>query len=224
MLVNLWNSRGLSITGIEKKSYRNDWQRELKNPQKQEAHYKYCDYFYLLTDKENVAKIEEIPATWGWYHINEKGILKTMKAAPKLKSIPVDRPLLCCMLRRAADKKGFVRIDSIEDVVKERVEKVRADVTYGVQEKAKSYDSLRALVDEFDKASGLKLDDYWFRKTYVKEMGEAVKVLIGDIGSQRKSLNYAFQTVKSLYDEMKKGIDALNALPENLIEIQNGDK
>lgn len=92
MLVNLWNSRGLAITGIEKKTNRGDWLKELKNPAKQENHFKYCDYFYLLTDKDGVAKIEEIPPNWGWYHINGSGILKTMKVAPQylpIVSMPV---------------------------------------------------------------------------------------------------------------------------------------
>lgn len=34
MVVNLWNSRGLSVIGIEKKTNLGDWLKELKNPAK----------------------------------------------------------------------------------------------------------------------------------------------------------------------------------------------
>lgn len=125
MLINLWQSRGLAVTGIERKSNRGDWLKEIKNPAKQENHFKYCDYFYLLTDKEGVAKLEEIPANWGWYHINEKGMLKTLKAAPKLSSIPIERSLLCAMLRRADDKRDYVHKDNLEEQIATRAEQNR---------------------------------------------------------------------------------------------------
>jgi hypothetical protein len=44
--VNLWPSRGLSVNGIELKSFRSDWLSELRKPEKAEKIFQYCDYFW----------------------------------------------------------------------------------------------------------------------------------------------------------------------------------
>ena len=225
MVVNLWQSRGLSVIGIEKKSNRGDWLKELKNPAKQENHYKHCDYFFLLTDKENVAKLEEIPLTWGWYHINEKGVLKTMKDAPKLSPEPIGKSLMCAMLRRAASKDKFVHVDSVQSFIEERSEQKRLDLEYRTKQKAENYDSLRSIVDEFEKAAGLKLDDYWWRKGDVSKIGEIVNLMLkGELADRKRSLEYAFNQVKGIYDSMKNGIDALSSIPDEIIILNNENK
>ena len=137
MIINLWQSRGLAITGIERKSNRGDWLKEMKTPDKQEKHFRHCDYFYLLTDREGVAKLEEIPETWGWYHITQNGILKTLKAAPKLQSQPIDRALLCAMLRRAQDKQGFIHEDTIKEHINTSNQTRRCKKIHGQSEKNK---------------------------------------------------------------------------------------
>lgn len=181
MLVNLWESRGLAITGIELKSNRSDWQRELKQPAKQENHFKYCDYFYLLTDRPNVAFPDEIPINWGHYHINDNGILKTIKAAPKLQSLPVDRSLLCAMLRRAASKENYVHESSIEDRITQRAESIKQQKDYSTIEKLKRYDELKKEIDEFAEATGVKdileLKKSWQNKGG-KDIGKAVKYIL----------------------------------------------
>lgn len=177
MLINLWNSRGLAVTGIELKSNRGDWLKELKNPAKQEKHFKHCDYFYLLTDKDDVARIEEIPANWGWYH--KKGNrLKTMKAAPKLISEPIGRSLMCAMLRRAADKESYVHVDSIEDQIEIRVQReISRKRIEGVQA-IENYKLLKETVVEFEKASGIKMSYRW--DSDPKKVGEAVSLVLRD--------------------------------------------
>lgn len=119
--VNLWPSRGLAINGIELKSFRSDWLRELKKPDKAESIFQYCDYFWLLTTDETIAKLEEIPVTWGWMTV--KGCkIKVLKDAPKLTPAQLSKGFLISMLRRAADKTSFVHKDSIEDKIKQHVE------------------------------------------------------------------------------------------------------
>jgi hypothetical protein len=116
MAMNLWPSRGLTVTGIELKSYRGDWLNELKNPKKAEAIFKYCDYFYLLTTDEKIANLSEIPDSWGWMCIKGK-TLRTLKQAPKLNPTPLSRDIVATMLKRAIDKTEYVHINSIEDKI-----------------------------------------------------------------------------------------------------------
>lgn len=170
--VNLWPSRGLTITGIEVKSYRSDWLSELKKPAKAENIYQYCDYFYLLTIDDTIAKLEEIPATWGWLCV-KGSVVKTMKEAPRLEAKPVSRHFMCAMLKRACNKEHWVHEDSIE----ERIEVARAlGEKTGKQDnqyKAGQYDQLSAVVKEFEEASGINMN-CWRPK---KKIGAAVQFL-----------------------------------------------
>jgi len=181
MLINLWESRGLAITGIEVKSYRGDWLRELKNPKKQENHYKYCDYFYLLTDKPNVAYPDEIPITWGHWHIDEKGNFKVLKQASRLESVPVDRSLLCAMLRRAQSKEGYVLRTEITTAIDEAREHGKESAAYEYKRRLEEYESLQKSVKELEDIIGISLRDwktkYLWRDT-PKDIGKALRVLM----------------------------------------------
>lgn len=181
MLVNIWESRGLAITGIELKSFRSDWLRELKDPSKQEKHFKYCDYFYLLTDQPNVAFPDEIPVNWGHWHINDKGVLKVIKKAPKLNSVPVDRALLVSMLRRAQSKEKFVHVDTLQEKISEEADRRMKQLDWETKSKLTDYESLRLQVTEFEKAAGIKIKDW--HETYgwgvsSKDIGKAMKFLL----------------------------------------------
>lgn len=177
MVINLWPSRGLSITGIELKSNRSDWLRELKDPAKQERHFKFCDYFYLLTNG-NVAKIEEIPETWGWMEIvNGRFIVK--KDAPKLIAEQVTRNMLCAMLRRADEKDDYVLRAEIQDEIKaaeqrgfERSERQRST-------RKDDFDYLKETVAKFQEQTGVDITAASYKGFVMKkEVGEAVKIVL----------------------------------------------
>jgi len=106
IVMNLWPSRGLALLGFEQKASRSDWLSELKKPEKAESIFKYCDYWYLITTEEGIAKLEEIPETWGWVCI-KGGKIHTMKDAPKLTPEPVSRGMLACCMFRVAYTQGY---------------------------------------------------------------------------------------------------------------------
>lgn len=118
IVVGLWPSRGLPVIGIELKSFRGDWLKEIKNPAKAENIYQYCDNFYLLTTDESIAKIEEIPITWGWLSIKGEKI-KVIKEAPLLTPKGLSKSFVACMLKRASDKSSYVHKNSIQDKINE---------------------------------------------------------------------------------------------------------
>lgn len=218
MLVNIWESRGLAITGIEVKSFRSDWLRELKDPQKQEKHFKYCDYFYLLTDQPNVAYPDEIPTTWGHWHINEKGILKTIKKAPILNPIPVDRALLVSMLRRAQSKDKFVHVDTLQEKISEEADRRMKQLDWETKNKLTDYERLRLNVAEFEKAAGVKIDQWY--ETYgwgisSKDIGKAMKFLL-----KHKIDEYVEQMRK--VEGIAKGIH--KHISDSLLNFENESK
>lgn len=211
MLINLWQSRGLAVTGIERKSNRGDWLKELKQPEKQENHFKYCDYFYLLTDKEGVAKIEEIPENWGWYFINDKGILKTMKAAPKLNPLPIGKSLMCAMIRRAACKEKFVHVDELEtriNVVAEGISRRQFDTN---KNKADQYDHLKEIVEKFEEASGVKITGHW-GSDKPKKIGEIVNLILNNnLSDYKESFERMERQAKGVYERISEGLKTLQS-------------
>lgn len=206
--VGLWPSRGLAINGIELKSFRSDWLNELKRPAKAENIYQYCDYFWLLTADDTIAKIEEIPQTWGWLVINGSRIIQK-KDAPKLEPKPVSKHFMAAMLKRASSKYGWIHKDSIKveiDAAYERGKTEDQTASINVQ---RDLDALRNSVKEFTDASGIKLPDRsWWEES--KNIGSAVK-FIKDGGSEKlkKELLNLQSSAKDILENITKGIKAL---------------
>lgn len=196
MVVNLWQSRGLHITGIELKSHRSDWLREIKNPKKQENHFKYCDYFYLLTENDTVAKLDEIPETWGWMNI-KGGKVYLMKMAPKLVAEQVPRTFLCAMLRRAASKDGFIHKSTIEEEIEKASERKKEYHDRDVKYKLEELESLKKDVKEFEESSGLNFRTYGWGK--IKSLGAAINYVI----------NHGLEDYKSQLERMKTSVTFL---------------
>lgn len=216
MIINLWQSRGLSVIGIERKSNRSDWLNEMKNPKKQENHFKHCDYFYLLTDKEGVAKIEEIPETWGWYHITDKGILKTLKPAPKLQSEQITKVLLCAMLRRAQDKEGFIHKETLKDHIDAKVEEILVSRNIKIEDNSKNYESLLSKVQEFERYSGISIQYNWSKE--LQGIGEAVNIIkAGCVNSYIEHFKRISEQVKKIDAGLLNKIEVLEQLESKMI-------
>ena len=178
LVINLWESRGQSIIGFEVKSHRNDWLKELKSPQKQELHAPYCDYFYLLTTSDNVAKAEEIPENWGWMTVrNDK--LFTLKKAPKQQSKPMSRSLMVSIIRRAFNNTDFVHKDLLEKEIEVRVENKIAAKAREYEYNMQKSNQIVEAANIFKEASGLDILAHrysWDDST--KKMGEIVKIVL----------------------------------------------
>lgn len=199
----LWPSRGLAINGIEVKSHRSDWLRELKNPKKAEAIYKYCDYWYLVTADDKVAKLEEIPETWGWLYV-KGGKLYTGKEAPKLTPVTLDKGFVSSMLRRACE--GTVPISSIEDKISEAYERGKNSKDYPAERLQKELDSLRANIDAFEQASGINLSYRGAR------LGEIVKTILhGGVEKYERRVSDLFVTSQGITNELGRFMDELSA-------------
>ena len=218
IVVNLWPSRGLEISGLELKAYRGDWLRELKKPEKAENIFKYCDRWWLVTDDETIAKIEEIPMNWGWMCGNKNGTKMCIKKeAPLLKPEPVSRSFLAAMMKRAT--RGMIHKSSLENEIEVRAEslaKIKRDNSkYELDRKTEELDALRKRLSEFERLSGVKLDRY--------DMGNiaaAVKVLRHTHPEELLSkLVQTQNSISSIYDAITKGIKELQ--PTNGIQEQN---
>ena len=208
VVVNLWPSRGLEIYGIELKSFRSDWLSELKKPQKAENIFQYCDRFYLLTTDDTVAKLEEIPPTWGWMCLTGSRI-KVMKEAPKLQPANVSKNFLACLLKRAQDKTSFVHVDSIEDRIKEAKESAKQERALTIERHEKTIRNQEKIISDFQNASGMSLTAW---NSNPVKMGQAVRFLtdggtskiMDDLLDLEKSANKVLSNIQVSLEEFKK--------------------
>jgi len=209
--VNLWPSRGLAINGIELKSFRSDWLSELKKPQKAENIFQYCDYFWLLTSDDNVAKIEEIPISWGWMTIkNEKVFVK--KEAPKLEPKQVSRHFMCSMLKRAVDKTEFVHRDSIKDEIEKQKESTKISKEWELKRLHEENDRLTKIMNDFKESSGIDLHSTQWNGYKPSKMGDAVKFIMNNDGLEnfKKRLSNLEVEAKRIHENISDGIKTLS--------------
>lgn len=97
----LWPSHGNVIEGIEIKVSRADFLAEMKQPEKSQAVFQFCDRWWLACPK-GMVKPDELPKTWGMLEFLDNGTLRTSVKAPKLDSTAPDKCFIAAMLRRKA--------------------------------------------------------------------------------------------------------------------------
>lgn len=205
--MNLWPSRGLSLNGIEQKSFRSDWTKELKQPEKADAIFKYCDYWWLLTTADNVAKIEEIPEQWGWLHI-VKDRVKIIKQAPKLTPCVMDRGFLACILKRACNKDGYIKAHTIQDKIEEARQLGESSKNYRLEKLEENLKILNGQISEFRKYTGIEIGqvDSW-RQPNMEKIGGAVNsILKGGKEQILRDLNHMEANASNILKAIQTGI------------------
>jgi len=204
--VNTWPSRGLAIHGLEMKASRSDWLRELKDPRKAESILKFCDYFWLLTKSDDVARLEEIPSNWGWLSVKGEK-LQCKKDAPKLEPRELTRGFFIAMLKRSSDKTNYVHRDSIKDEITKAKESAEQMKGYRVEQMQKERDELAKRIYDFEKASGVKLDR-WKDQT---KIGEAVAFLSnGGVPEIEQDLKRLESRAKEIHNQISHVLNSLN--------------
>lgn len=159
--MSVWNSRGLELNGLEVKVSRTDWLKEKKTPAKAEEVFKFCDRWWLAIADKKIVQPGELPPTWGLLVRRGKGLVATVEA-PKLKAKPIGREFLAMMLRRATEVTADEKV--IRDEVAKRLAAAKDELRQQWDREAKwkveQADRLQKAVDEFEKASGVRLDDW----------------------------------------------------------------
>lgn len=184
--MSLYPSRGLDVHGIEIKAYRNDWFRELKKPDKAEQFFKYCDYWWVVADGQNIVKIDEVPSTWGL--LEKRGAaLKLLKPAPRLKSVKLDRSFVAAVLR--GGEKSVRNDKLIQAAVQQARDEERASFARDRAVKL-AHDETKQLqeaIAEFEKASGVKIT-YWDAGDIGKAVRFAMEARTSDMGQALESM------------------------------------
>lgn len=120
--MSTYPSRGLQTIGFEIKVSRADWLQELKNPDKADTIGKYCDLWYLVTNKADIFKSDEIPPNWGVL-VYGSDRFRVHKEAVRNEATPLSREFVAALLRKATSKdEDYVHVHDVDERVRQQVE------------------------------------------------------------------------------------------------------
>lgn len=206
--MNLYPSRGMEVNGFEVKVSRGDWLRELRDPAKAEGVFKYCDRWWLVIAGKDVAKIDELPVTWGMLElVGVKLVIR--KQAPELTPQPLDRPFFAALARRASAASN----EEIEAIVAARVkddlDRNRPYKEQALERARTELADLKKEVFAFEQASGITIQQRWDRKP--DQIGAALKfVLDGGL----RSIDSTLEMMERHASGMLTTLQAVRATPE----------
>lgn len=211
--VGCWNSVGHLIEGFELKVSRADWLRELKSVNKADPFIERCDRWWLVTASPAIAKVEEIPACWGWMAYG-KGGLRVQRPAPRLpqhKPEEIGRLFAVGLFRKMQD--DLLNSPEVQRVIKEKrdeVEKrIEEQVTYRTQHNNRRVEELQKVIDKFESESGIKLAEWKYG-----HVGKIVKSI--------SDLSYGGDGLTAVAQELARQEDVLNRMLENIREARKG--
>jgi len=164
LIVSCYPSQGgPALIGVEIKASRGDWMNELKQPDKADAFFRYCDQWYLAVTDKKIVKDGELPSTWGLLTPHGES-LKISVAAPKLESEPTPRGLLVSLVRNAFEAnedRQVVEKMKQEEYAKGYKQGKESGTTIEKQNTKRlqhEHENLKSVVLRFERESGVKLD------------------------------------------------------------------
>lgn len=180
LVLAYWQSRGLSLDGVEVKVSASDWLRELKNPAKAEFWWKHVNRFWLAVPPSLVERARsDLPTTWGLLccPLGEKPTI--VVKAPHHEALPMKWPTLVGLLRAASDA-GANALSRAEARGREEgrqhgLEEAKKRTAEGRAER--ELESLRQRVREFEEAAGIDISRRWGG---MESLGAAVRLLEGE--------------------------------------------
>lgn len=199
LALGLWPSRGMHLSGFEIKSYRGDWMRELRNPEKAEEVARYCNHWWIVAAGPFV-KPDELPQPWGLMTWDEKKqALVKSKPAPFREAVAPDLPFVAAMLRKAQEvctpeaEIKAARENGLAEGRKEGATNCKYDL--------EDYQKLKQRVHEFEESSGVSISGW----QTAHEIGQAVKIVLNgtEMRGRTALLRIAQQLVADLSSEVK---------------------
>lgn len=218
LVMGLWPSRGLGLTGIEVKVSRTDWLRELKDPAKAETIARFCDHWFVAVGNEDIVRDGELPENWGLLvPANTKARIAVKKAAGVLSPQPVTRDFLAAILRQASRLQSgqlwSERLRGREEGLAEARTRAGATPTQPLLDRISR---LETHIKDFEEASGLQLAAW--ADGGPKNVGAAVRKLIEferHISTFNAELLAIQERAKNILDSASKDLKDLESLPRH---------
>lgn len=202
--MQLYPSRGLTMTAFEFKASRGDWLKELKTPEKAEEIASQVHAFVVVTTK-GVIQPGELPAAWGHYEAG-KTALRTKKAAG-LRDVPHPSWEFVAAIMRRLDV-GRVDASALRRSFEQGEAKGRADMKWEAHRaRAEAERRLQAL-DAFEAASGISIGSYSFNGAELgrdfkefRESRDAVEKAKRELRDAARGIGRAHEVLQSVMGE-----------------------
>lgn len=156
--VNLWNSRGHAIHGFEIKVSRADWLKELKQPEKAESVFSFCDHWWIVAPKE-IIKDGELPTSWGLLDLTESGLRVKMEA-PRLQPRSVTRGFFASLVRRSFENISAIAEQMNKAAMIEARTSMQKENDAELNRRSKELLTLKASLKVFEEETGLTINRY----------------------------------------------------------------
>jgi hypothetical protein len=210
IVMSLFASRGLNIYGFEIKVSRQDWLHELKHPDKADVIHNMCDGWYIVTGDPSIVLEGELPEGWGLLTAkNKKTLIEIVKPTLKERQPTIDRHFLASILVRVCQQATPEAImkDVHKDAYELGVKKGKELYEERLQDTYKVRDELRQKINDFEKASGIPIDNYWNPS---QKIGTIVRAILD--GKYKDELDN-LASLKRQADSISESIDKI--LKEN---------
>ncbi|MEM0143689.1 MAG: hypothetical protein QXL94_07035 [Candidatus Parvarchaeum sp.] len=216
LVIYLHPSRGKLIEYFEIKASRGDWLKELSTPSKSDKIARSCDKIWLVTADEEVARLEEIPETWGWMYLKGQQ-LKIKKEAPKQEPV-FDKDFVITVAQyssREFNQKLMAATDKAYEEAKIKIEDRYSEEYWKREAKIdkENYQKISDRLESLDKILGL---DYVFARENKDEVMKA-GALLASILKVNDTLSGNSTEIEWFEKDMKR-------LEENIKEVRNAIK
>jgi hypothetical protein len=197
--MSCWPSLGLKFIGFEIKVSRGDWLGEIRNGEKSNAIFKFCDYWYIVVSEESIVQPGELPPTWGLLAA-KGGRLHCITEAPMLQPQEFTKGFVASILRNTvecATPEARLKAE-YERGLEEGRKDGQESGSYGMQSLQEKHDRLLQTLTIFEKKTGLKwpYHEYWKSDEDAKLFSEAVKLVM------HTDRHRALKEILSLKDKM----------------------
>jgi len=154
--INTYPSRGFEVNAFEIKISRSDWLVELKNVEKADEIFKFCNKFWIVAANKDIVKVGELPPGWGLMYPRANG-LGTAVQSLNHESI-VNMGFVCALLRRATE--GMISATTVKQELSEQYRRGQKSRDYEFEAATKRRDELYEVIKNFEEASGIKIEKW----------------------------------------------------------------
>ena len=205
--IGLWPSHGHEIEGIEIKISRGDWLNELKQPEKSQEVYQYCNRWWLAAPK-GMVEVDELPQTWGLLELVTDTI-RVKKRAPALTPSVLNINFVAALIRRSAgvdEEMTRLMLRREAEIIERRVKgSVEQTINSRVSHRIQMAEDAMKKLDEIKQRTGIDLTHY----TPTDDWVAAINYLC----STSRHNNFNADVVKKIRADALRLADSLSLLP-----------
>lgn len=211
IIMGLWPSRGIHMDGVEIKTYRSDWLRELKAPAKAEPVSRFCDHWWIHAGPD-VVKPEELPVGWG-LRVYDGRVWTTVVEAALRSPEPPARDFIASLLRRSDQQLEKAAKAKAEQLVEGERARIEREIEERVQQRTRRSAAMASLAEEFEAVFGMPPEEM-LRRGDVKAAAAITSALLKrDLHNPYGGLHWLVKTLRDVADKTSEAMEEIGLEP-----------